>query len=118
MATPRWPEVQQRPERAPDLSIISVGVRQPRRMLGLLGPLPPTEVRVFSDEALRRSMDKVLASLPPDSKAAEVGVGFDAGGVQVVGVYKTAGGWSILAGVSYERGGQWGGSVSARKVWS
>lgn len=101
------------------LEIITIKLYRPR--LGFLGapiPAPAGEVRQFSDEALQASIDKLLDSLPADSKAAEVQVGVDAHGVQVVGVFKTPGGWSILGGVSYGRDGVWGGTVAARKVWS
>jgi len=97
-----------------DLEIIEEPA--PQGFLSTAPPSPP--LRVFSDEHLQASIDKVLNSLPADRKAAEVNVGFDERGVAVIGVFKTANGWSVLGGVSWDRGGAWGGQVSVRKEWS
>jgi len=123
VVTVRWPEVPGRPEKDTALDPLAietvvVGKRPAWRRLGLIGQdAPPLEVRRFSGEALRESMEKVLAGLPADSKAAEVEMGFDARGVQWVGAVKLSAGWSILGGVQYDFGGAWGGQVSLRRVW-
>lgn len=100
------------------LEIITIQRYRPRLFLGAPIPAAPLEVRQFSDEALQASIDKLLNSLPADSRAAEVQVGVDARGVSVVGVFKTPNGWSILGGVSYGRDGVWGGTAAVRKVWA
>jgi len=89
----------------------------PRRFPSLLGPPPAIERRIFSDQALQSSIDSVLASLPADVKAAEVKIGGNTSGAHVVGVFKTPGGWSVLAGVSWDKTESWGGSLAVRKVW-
>lgn len=117
----RWPDAPGLPERdaVDPLDIIEVPGR-PRLTLyrAFFGP-PPTMpvVRRFSDDALNASIEKVLASLPADTKAAEVNVGFDAQGVRVVGAIRLDAGWSLLGGVQWDRGGEWGGSVSVRREW-
>jgi hypothetical protein len=91
--------------------IVTVYAEPLPKVLGLVSP--PT-VRRFSNEALQAEVDKVLAGLPADKRAAELSVGFDQQGVQVVGVVKLDHGWSILGGVSYDYGGAWGGKVGVR----
>lgn len=93
--------------------IVTVHAEPLSRVLGLVSP--PT-VRRFSDAALQAQVDKVLAGLPTDRKAAELQVGFDQQGVQVVGVVRLDHGWSILGGVSYDSSSSWGGLVRVR--WS
>ena len=95
----------------PEIVSVPAEARSWRNGLGLLS-LPT--VRRFSDSALQAQVDKVLAGLPADRKAAELQVGFDQQGVQVVGVVKLDHGWSLLGGVSYDYGGAWGGQVSVR----
>ena len=73
-------------------------------------------VRRFSDAALQAQIDKLVAGLPNNTNCAEISVGFDAQGVQVVGVVKLKQGWSILGGVSYDPGASWGGTLGVR--WS
>ena len=71
-------------------------------------------------EWMDRPIDAVLANLeilPADKQAAEVEIGADQSGVQVVGVVKLRHGWSILGGVAYDFGGTWGGKVGFRRVW-
>lgn len=76
----------------------------------------PAPVR-FSDQALQASIDKVLATMPEDRKALELEIDGDAKGVHVVGVFKTPDGWSVLGGVSYDKGASWGGQIAVRKEW-
>lgn len=91
--------------------IVTVYSEPARKILGLVSP--PT-VRRFSDAALQAQIDKLVAGLPKDRTCAELSVGFDQVGVQVVGVVRLEQGWSILAGVSYDYRGAWGGQVGVR----
>lgn len=91
--------------------IVTVYAEPRPKVLGLVSP--PT-VRRFNDAALQAQIDKVLAGLPKDRTCAEISVGFDQVGVQVVGVVRLEQGWSILGGVSYDYGGSWGGQVGVR----
>ena len=79
-------------------------------------PLAIVEVRRFSDAALQASLDKLLAGLPPDRRAAAVDIGADAQGIYAVGVVKLDGGWSVLGQFERRFSGEWGGSMSVR--WS
>jgi hypothetical protein len=74
-------------------------------------------IRRFADEGLQASIDKVLADLPADRKAVELEIGFDQKGIQVVGVFHTRDGWTVLGGVSYDKGGNYGGTIGVRKEW-
>ena len=84
--------------------------------LGLVGAEEVT-VQRFADPVLQSSMDRVLASLPMDTLAAEVDVDGDAQGVRVIGAVRTKGGCSLLAGAAYVFGGTWSGHIGIRKVW-
>ena len=87
-------------------------------VLGLLGPSPaPVTVRKFADAQLQGAIDRAIAGLPPDTKAADLTIGFDQRGVQVIGAVKLDHGWSLLGGVSWDTTGEWGGKVSVRRAW-
>jgi len=81
--------------------------------LGLVGPEVPT-VRRFDDAALQAAVDRVLSSLPADSRAAELEVGADQRGVAVVVAVKLSQGWSLRGGIAYDLDGTWGGKVNLR----
>ena len=95
-----------------DLIEVRLGPRQ--SFYGLLGAPEPPSVRRFSDEALAAAVDKVLASLPADKRAAELEVGADQNGVAAVVAVRLSAGWSIRGGVYYTSGREWGGKVSIR----
>ena len=82
-----------------DLTLIEVPVerRSVSRvpMLGLLSPPPVPTRRIFADAALQSEVDRVLAGLPGDRSAAEIEVGADAEGVQLVVAVKLNAGWSL-----------------------
>ena len=92
----------------PEIVTVAVG---PGKAWGLI---PAPTVRRFNDAALQAQVDKVLAGLSKDKRAAELSVGFDEQGVQVVGVVKLDHGWTILGGVSWDKGSSWGGRVGVR----
>ena len=102
-----------------DLTLIEVPVerratsRTPVR-LGLMSEPPVPTRRIFADAALQTEVDRVLAGLPGDRSAAEIEVGADAQGVQLVVAVKLNAGWSLRGGVSWNPGGTWGGRVSVR----
>lgn len=111
----RWPEAAARWE--PNLEIVTVRGRVPARMFAFLRDPAPSELRVFSDAKLQADIQAVADSLPADVRAFEADIGWHKDkGVTGVAVYKTAGGWSLMGGVYYNRG-DYGGSVSVRKVW-
>jgi len=115
MATPRWPDVPRRLE--PGLEIVTVHEPQPRRMLGLLGPLPAPERRIFADGALNSEIDRVMASLPDDKRGAKINVRrAENGDVQGVLVIRLNQAWSIQGGIQHEKGGMWSSDVGAE--WS
>ena len=101
-----------------DLTLIEVPVerRSVSRvpMLGLLSPPPVPTRRIFADAVLQAEVDRVLAGLPGDRSAAELEVGADAQGVQVVVAVKLGSGWSVRGGASWSPGGTWGGRVAVR----
>ena len=101
-----------------DMTLIEVPVerRSVSRVpiLGLLSPPPVPTRRIFADAALQTEVDRVLASLPGDRSAAELEVGADAQGVQVVVACKLGSGWSLRGAVGYEYGGSWSGQVAVR----
>jgi hypothetical protein len=100
-----------------DLTLIDVPV-EPERAYGfspvtLYSPEVPTR-RIFADSVLQAEVDRVLAGLPGDRSAAELEVGADAEGVQLVVAVKLSAGWSLRGGVSWSPGGTWGGKVAIR----
>lgn len=100
-----------------DLTLIDVPVERrsvSRVPLGLLSPSPTPTRRIFADSALQAEVDRVLAGLPGDRLAAELEVGADAQGVQVIVACKLSAGWSLRGGVSWSPGGTWGGKVAVR----
>ena len=102
-----------------DLTLIEVPVerrsvsRTPVR-LGLMSEPPVPTRRIFADAALQTEVDRVLSGLPGDRSAAEIEVGADAEGVQLVVAVKLNAGWSLRGGVSWNPGGTWGGRVAIR----
>ena len=101
-----------------DLTLIEVPVERRATsrtpFLGLPSPPPAPTRQVFSDSALQAEVDRVLSGLPGDRSAAEIEVGADAEGVQLVVAVKLNAGWSLRGGVSWNPGGTWGGRVAIR----
>jgi hypothetical protein len=100
-----------------DLTLIEVPVERratSRTPLGLMSPPPVPTRRIFADSVLQNEVDRVLAGLPGDRSAAELEVGADAQGVQLVVAVKLNAGWSLRGAVGYEYGGSWSGQVAVR----
>lgn len=99
----------------PEIIDVEVSPRPGRWLgLGLLGGPQPVTVRRFSDAALQAQIDRLLAALPKDVKAAELEIGADPEGVQVAVAVNLKHGWTIRGGVSYDYGASWGGKVGIR----
>lgn len=124
MSTPRWPDTAARnPEKDTTLDPLAIETimvrrREPWRKLGLLmQPAPALEIRRFADAGLQASIDRALASIPADTRMVDLEIGADARGVQMVTAARLSAGWSLAGGVSFDYGGQWGGTIGIRKEW-
>jgi hypothetical protein len=73
-------------------------------------------VRRFDDSAVQAAVDRVLASLPDDKRAAVLEVGADEMGVQAVAAVKLDGGWSLMGVLERRYSGEWSGFARVR--WS
>ena len=71
-------------------------------------------IRRFDDAALSAQLDRVLASLPDDRRAAAVDVGVDKDGIIAVAVVKLEKGWSVMGGIDKRFGGEWTGKAQLR----